>query len=115
MSGLRSRVRDEALYFLFGFVSYRLYAIHAPGLSGPLTNQLLRFRPAALIGKRSQQFRRDENPVRTVQRGHQHDACPFRLIVEHDAWRRKDENQNEPDDNVVLPGGARKIPKNKTS
>ena len=109
------RIRDETFNLLRLLIADRFHSHDVPIFAGALMNQ--RFRPAAslFLGYGFEQICRDENLTAAPLRGHKHQGRCARLISKPVAWRCKDKNQDQPNDDVVLPGGAGKIPKDKPS
>lgn len=93
----------------------RLHSHYVPILTGALMNQRLRPPASLFLRHRFQQVGRDKYLTGPSLRSHEHEAGRARLVPKPIAWHRKDKNQDQPDDDVVLPGGAGEIPKDKPS
>lgn len=107
-------VSDETFCFLLGLVMNRFEAHHVPSFSCPLMNHGFGFLKPLRFRHSGQQTGGDEYRARPALRGHQNDAGRFGLIVEPIARSDEDEDQDEADDDIVLPGTAREIPLRKT-
>ena len=108
-------VGNEAFDFLRGFIANGLHPDNMPRLTGALLNELLRALGTLAFGHDVKQFGRDKHAIRSMLRSHQDDAGRFRLIAEPISGRGEDKNQNDADNQVVLPRRARKIPENQAA
>jgi hypothetical protein len=109
---LRRRIRDKALGFLLGFVSYRLHADNMPRLAHPFADQGFCLGRTCFFGNVFEQLGGDEHALRVVKRRHQYDAGRFGLIAKPFARYRKYERENEAHSHVVPPRSPWEIPKN---
>ena len=105
-------VSDETFHLLRRFIANRFYPHHMPGFTRALLNKPLRAGGAFAFRHGIEQIGSDEYAIGSALRGYKNDARSLRLIAEPLSRRRKNENKDESDHEVILPRRARKIPKN---
>jgi len=108
-------VGNEAFDFLGGVIANGLHPGNMPSLTGALLNELLRAPGTFAFRHSVKQIGRDKDAIRSMLRSHQDDAGSLRLIAEPIPGRCENENQNNADDQVILPGGTREIPENQAA
>ena len=91
-----------------------LDADDVPGFPCSLVDQAFGAMQALRVGSIRQQLSRDENTIGTMEGRHQNDTRCLRLIVKPLARSSEHKDKDQPDDNIVLPGCPREIPKNQS-
>src|ERR1700689_1815008 len=106
-------VRDVPLDLEFRIVTNGLHSHHLVGFARFLINQILTSLQAVGIIQAIQQICLDERAVVALFRRQKNDACRPRLVAKELAWDGEDEEKNQYNHDIVLPGATRKVPENK--
>lgn len=109
------RIRDEAFDFLLGLVTNGFHAHYVPGFPGSLVDQNFSALDALLFGHALEKLRGNENAIRAAQRRHQHHARGPWLVSEQVPRSDENEQQDQANYQIVLPGSSGEFPKEEPS
>src|SRR5580658_11377799 len=106
-------VRNVPLDLEFRIVTNGLDPHHLVGLARFLINQILTSLQAGGIIQTVQQIGLDERAVVALFRRQKNDACRPWLVAKELARDGEDEQENQYNHDIVLPGASREVPENK--
>src|ERR1700733_13686632 len=105
-------VRNVPLDLEFRIVTNGLHPHDLVGFARFLINQILTSLQAGGIIQAIQQIGLDERAVVALFRRQKNDTCRPRLVAKELARDGEDEEKNQDDYDVVLPGATREVPEN---